>query len=183
MEEGSPHSLLDFHNRDPPNVWSFTNKCDKRHLRKGRSRRSRKPMVAGLHTIALTMIIASLPIGKIVDKFGRKIPLITGLIIFGIATLIFMWGNLPMLMLSMVLFAIGHCLQCHPPLPSLQTSSTPKTEEKLWLQKLRQLRSFRLGHAVGQLPICKHPPSASLLHSFGNNHPSTFNSGFPRSRA
>lgn len=60
--------------------------------------------------LLLTMIIASLPIGKIVDKFGRKIPLITGLIIFGIATSVFMWGNLPMLMLSMALFAIGQLL-------------------------------------------------------------------------
>jgi len=33
-----------------------------------------------------------------------------GLIIFGTATLIFMWGNLPMLMLSMALFAIGQLL-------------------------------------------------------------------------
>jgi MFS family permease len=60
--------------------------------------------------LLVTMIIASLPIGKIVDKFGRKIPLIIGLIIFGLATSIFMWGNLPMLMLSMSLFAIGQLL-------------------------------------------------------------------------
>ena len=60
--------------------------------------------------LLVTMVIASLPIGKIVDKFGRKTPLIIGLIIFSLATSIFMWGNLPMLMLSMSLFAIGQLL-------------------------------------------------------------------------
>lgn len=60
--------------------------------------------------LLVTMIVASVPIGKIVDKFGRKIPLVLGLIVFGSATLIFMVGNLPMLMLSMVLFAIGQLL-------------------------------------------------------------------------
>ena len=60
--------------------------------------------------LLVTMVVASLPTGKTVDKFGRKNPLIIGLVIFGFATLIFMYGNLPMLMLSMSLFAIGQLL-------------------------------------------------------------------------
>jgi len=57
--------------------------------------------------LLLTMIVASIPIGKMVDKIGRKIPLVLGLFIFGAATLIFVVGNLVTVMISMSLFAIG----------------------------------------------------------------------------
>jgi len=57
--------------------------------------------------LLLTMIVASIPIGKMVDKIGRKIPLILGLFIFGAATLIFVVGNLVTVMISMSLFAMG----------------------------------------------------------------------------
>lgn len=60
--------------------------------------------------LLITLIIASIPIGKIVDKIGRKIPLTFGLLVFGSATLIFVMGNLPMLMVAMSLFAIGQLL-------------------------------------------------------------------------
>ncbi|MDH7477857.1 MAG: MFS transporter [Candidatus Bathyarchaeota archaeon] len=56
------------------------------------------------------MVVTSIPIGKMVDTVGRKIPLILGLIIFGIATLIFVSGNLLTVMISMSLFAIGQLL-------------------------------------------------------------------------
>jgi MFS family permease len=60
--------------------------------------------------LLLTMIVASIPIGKMVDTVGRKIPLILGLAIFGTATLIFVSGNLLTVMVSMALFAIGQLL-------------------------------------------------------------------------
>ncbi|MGQ9726177.1 MAG: MFS transporter [Candidatus Bathycorpusculaceae bacterium] len=60
--------------------------------------------------LLLTMIVASIPIGKMVDTVGRKIPLTLGLTIFGAATLIFVSGNLLTLMISMSLFAIGQLL-------------------------------------------------------------------------
>lgn len=60
--------------------------------------------------LLLTMVAASIPIGKMVDTVGRKIPLILGLAIFGIATLIFVSGNLLTVMVSMSLFAIGQLL-------------------------------------------------------------------------
>ena len=81
--------------------------------------------------LLLTMIIASLPIGKIVDKFGRKIPLIAGLTIFGTATLIFMWGNLPMLMLSMALFAIGQLLTMSSAMALSTDLVTPENRGKV----------------------------------------------------
>jgi len=60
--------------------------------------------------LLLTMVVASVPIGKMVDKIGRKIPLILGLFILGAATLIFVFGNLLLVMVSMSLFAIGQLL-------------------------------------------------------------------------
>jgi len=60
--------------------------------------------------LLITLIIASIPIGKIVDKIGRKLPLTLGLFVFGLATLIFIMGNLLMLMVAMSLFAIGQLL-------------------------------------------------------------------------
>jgi MFS family permease len=60
--------------------------------------------------LLLTIVVASIPIGKTVDKVGRKIPLVMGLSVFGAATLIFVVGNLLTVMVSMCLFAIGQLL-------------------------------------------------------------------------
>jgi len=60
--------------------------------------------------LLVTLIIASIPIGKVVDRIGRKIPLIFGLFVFGSATLVFVMGNLTLLMVAMSLFAIGQLL-------------------------------------------------------------------------
>jgi len=60
--------------------------------------------------LLLTIVVASIPIGKMVDKIGRKIPLIVGLFVFGAATLIFVSGNFLTVMISMCLFAIGQLL-------------------------------------------------------------------------
>ena len=60
--------------------------------------------------LLLTMVAVSIPIGKMVDKIGRKIPLILGLFVFSVATVIFVSGNLFTLMISMSLFGIGQLL-------------------------------------------------------------------------
>lgn len=60
--------------------------------------------------LLLTMVAASIPIGKIIDKFGRKLPLILGLAILGAATLIFSSGTLLMIMISMILFGASQLL-------------------------------------------------------------------------
>jgi len=60
--------------------------------------------------LLLTMVVASIPIGKAVDKFGRKIPLVLGLVVLGVATLLFTSGNLVTVMLSMVLFGVAQLL-------------------------------------------------------------------------
>jgi MFS family permease len=60
--------------------------------------------------LLLTMVVASIPIGKMVDKIGRKIPLVLGLSVLGVATLIFVNGTLLTLMISMSLFGIAMML-------------------------------------------------------------------------
>jgi MFS family permease len=60
--------------------------------------------------LLLTMIVASIPIGKAVDKIGRKIPLILGLSAFGLGAAIFINGNLFTVMIAMILFGLGSLL-------------------------------------------------------------------------
>jgi MFS family permease len=57
--------------------------------------------------LLLTMVVASIPIGKMIDKIGRKIPLALGLFIFGASILIFVNGDLLTVMISMSLFGIA----------------------------------------------------------------------------
>lgn len=60
--------------------------------------------------LLLTVVAASIPIGKMVDKVGRKIPLVLGLSVFGTATWIFSAGNFLTVMIAMSLFAIGQLM-------------------------------------------------------------------------
>ena len=60
--------------------------------------------------LLLTMVVASIPIGKMVDKIGRKIPLVIGLCFLGVGTVIFVNGTLLTLMISMSLFGIAMML-------------------------------------------------------------------------
>ena len=53
------------------------------------------------------MVVASIPIGKMIDKIGRKIPLALGLFIFGASILIFVNGDFLTIMISMSLFGIA----------------------------------------------------------------------------
>jgi MFS family permease len=57
--------------------------------------------------LLITMVIMSVPIGKSVDKIGRRIPLILGLIVAGVAAVFFTVGNLLTVMVSMALLSIG----------------------------------------------------------------------------
>jgi MFS family permease len=56
------------------------------------------------------MIILSIPIGKMVDKVGRRIPLFLGVCVFAFAALFFTVGNLVTVMISMALLATGQLL-------------------------------------------------------------------------
>ncbi len=54
-----------------------------------------------------TLIVMSLPIGKMVDKIGRRIPLMLGVVIFAAAALFFTAGNLVTVMIAVSLLAMG----------------------------------------------------------------------------
>jgi MFS family permease len=60
--------------------------------------------------LLLTMVVASIPIGKMVDSIGRKIPLVLGVLVLGLGTWIFMAGNLLTVMVSMILFGFAQLL-------------------------------------------------------------------------
>ena len=60
--------------------------------------------------LLVTMIVASIPIGKLVDTIGRKIPLVLGLSVLGAATLVFVNGTLLTIMIAMSMFGIAHML-------------------------------------------------------------------------
>ncbi len=60
--------------------------------------------------LLVTMVVASLPIGKMVDKIGRKIPMILGLSALAIGTMVFAFGNLSMILISMSLFGLAHMM-------------------------------------------------------------------------
>ena len=60
--------------------------------------------------LLLTMVVASLPIGKLVDKVGRKIPMILGLGVLGLGTVIFTFADYTMILVSMCLFGFAQML-------------------------------------------------------------------------
>jgi MFS family permease len=60
--------------------------------------------------LLVAMILLSVPIGKMVDKVGRKIPLFLGVCVFASAALIFTVGNLVTVMIAMALLATGQLL-------------------------------------------------------------------------
>jgi MFS family permease len=60
--------------------------------------------------LTITMIVASIPIGKAIDKFGRRIPLIMGVIVFDAGLALFLKGDLFIVATAMVLFGLGQLL-------------------------------------------------------------------------
>jgi MFS family permease len=53
------------------------------------------------------MILASVPIGLMIDRIGRKIPLILGVVVFALGSWLFVNGDLLMIMISMGLLGLG----------------------------------------------------------------------------
>jgi len=56
------------------------------------------------------MIVASLPIGKIVDKLGTKIPLMLGQVVLASGLWLFVHGNFYTVMVAMALLGMVHLL-------------------------------------------------------------------------
>jgi MFS family permease len=60
--------------------------------------------------LLITMVIAAIPIGKMVDKVGRKTPMLIGLVLFGVATLTFTFGDFLMVLAAMSLFGFAQMM-------------------------------------------------------------------------
>lgn len=57
--------------------------------------------------LLLMMIVASIPIGMMIDRIGRKIPLILGVLTSALGSWLFMNGDLVTIMIAMALFGIA----------------------------------------------------------------------------
>ncbi len=78
-----------------------------------------------LTALPITMIILSIPIGKFVDKFNRKAPILAAYaFIFG-SLLLFVHGNLLLLFLSLMLLGVG-LVMINSGSSALQADLTPK---------------------------------------------------------
>jgi len=60
--------------------------------------------------LTITMVVAAIPIGKTIDKIGRKIPLSLGLFAFDAGLILFTVGNLLIVTVAMILFGLGQLL-------------------------------------------------------------------------
>lgn len=60
--------------------------------------------------LLLTMVFISIPVGKMVDRIGAKVPLTIGSIVLAVALLMFVNGNFYTIMISMALLGLVHLL-------------------------------------------------------------------------
>jgi MFS family permease len=78
-----------------------------------------------LTALPITMIVLSIPIGKVVDKFNRKVPILAAYaFIFG-SLLLFVHGNLLLIFLSLMLLGVG-LVMINSGSSALQADLTPK---------------------------------------------------------
>jgi MFS family permease len=77
--------------------------------------------------VPITTIILAIPIGKLVDKTERKIPILASLLIFGLAMWVFVNGDLGKVAVSLILLGAGNVM-LNASFGALQTDLTPKEE-------------------------------------------------------
>jgi len=76
--------------------------------------------------LPLTTILLALPVGKLVDKYRRKISLLTAIFLFGLSMWIFIDGyTLPQVAASLILIGAGQVM-INASIGTLQTDLTPK---------------------------------------------------------
>jgi DHA1 family multidrug resistance protein B-like MFS transporter len=73
----------------------------------------------------ISMILVAIPIGKAIDKVGRKIPLLLSQVVFVPAVLLFVYADLATLFIAMPLLGIGQLL-FFSSFASLQTDLVPR---------------------------------------------------------
>jgi MFS family permease len=77
--------------------------------------------------VPITTIILALPIGKMVDKFRRKIPILVSTLLFGLTMLIFVYGDLTRVAIALILLGVGQVM-LNASFGALQTDLTPKEQ-------------------------------------------------------
>jgi MFS family permease len=77
--------------------------------------------------LVITIIILALPCGKLVDKIGRKIPLLLSYLLFIPSILLFMYGDLQKLLLALPLVGLANVLMMSA-VSSLQADLVPKAQ-------------------------------------------------------
>jgi len=80
-----------------------------------------------LTALFITMIVLSIPIGKIVDKTNRKLPILGAYLIFGISMWLFVNGDFVKLFVSLVLVGVAQVMM-NSAFGALQTDLTPKEQ-------------------------------------------------------
>jgi MFS family permease len=63
-----------------------------------------------LMVLFLVMIAVAFPVGKFIDKIGRKVPLLVSYVVLAPAVLLFVYGDLSRLLLAMPLLGLGQLL-------------------------------------------------------------------------
>jgi MFS family permease len=77
--------------------------------------------------VPVTTIILAIPVGKLVDKAKRKIPLLASMLIFGLAMWVFVYGDLAKVAASLILVGAGQVMLTAS-FGALQTDLTPKEQ-------------------------------------------------------
>ncbi|MEM2104721.1 MAG: MFS transporter [Candidatus Bathyarchaeia archaeon] len=75
----------------------------------------------------VTTIILSIPIGKFVDKVNRKIPTLLACLLFALSMWFFVYGNVPLILLSLILVGAGQVMM-NTGFRALLADLTPKME-------------------------------------------------------
>ena len=80
-----------------------------------------------LTALFVTMIVMAVPMGKLVDKFNRKIPILIAYVLMIVAMLFFIYGDVPRLLISLILIGIGQVMM-NAAFSALQADLTPKEQ-------------------------------------------------------
>ena len=80
-----------------------------------------------LTALFVTMIVLSIPIGKVVDKTNRKLPILGAYLIFGISMWLFVNGDLVKLFVSLILVGVAQVMM-NSAFGALQSDLTPKEQ-------------------------------------------------------
>ena len=112
----------------------------------------------------LTMILVSIPVGKAIDKIGRKIPLLLSLVVFVPGILLFVYGDLTRLFFAMPLVGLGQLL-FFSSFASLQTDLVPR-ENRAKVIGFSQFVNYvlmALGYLAGGIIYTASPQLPFLL--------------------